>query len=232
MKYDFSKLWSSQFLGFYQFKDFYEYASDKASQNYYYKRLGAIHIGNEKLYEIETPQSLIDCKIEDIESTLEIIKNQLIVFLFTRYEFVIQDTMKCLFYDNPERVLSFIKIYPDYKDVIGFSLTEFVKCESKEEYITVISERLSSKILAGKPSNVIKRLKCLLRFENVNTTVLDDLMIKRNNIVHEGQVFQLELSKLEEYYETIDNLLKVLALALKKINISVIDKGGLLTEES
>lgn len=139
--------------------------------------------------------------------------------------------MKCLLCDNPERILSFIKVYPDYKDVIGFSLTEFVKCESKEEYITVISERLSSKILAGKPSNVIKRLKCLLSFENVNTIVLDDLMIKRNNIVHEGQVYQLEFCKLEEYYDAIDNLLKVLALALKNINILVIDKGRILTEK-
>jgi hypothetical protein len=180
--------------------------------------------------EIETPQKMIDYYIEENESALEMIKNQLIVFLFTRYEFIIQDTMKCLICDGPERILKFIKVYPDYEEHIGFSLKEFIKCESKEEYITIISERLSLKILSGKPSKVIERFKCLIKIEKINTTMLDELMIKRNNIVHEGQVYKIGLDELETYYETIEDLLKVLALELKNINISVIDPGYLLTE--
>lgn len=229
MKYNYNKLWSEQFFGFYQFKTFYQYASDRDAQVDYYKRLGAVQYNNGKCTKIEIPQALIDDNIESIEAALEMIKNQLIVFLFTRYEFVIQDTMKCLICDKAERILNFIREYPDYKEAIGFSLKEFIKFESKEEYLLVISERLSSKILSGRPSNVIKRLKCILKFDNVDTDMLDDLMVKRNNIVHEGHVYKLDLDELEKYYDTVDNLLKILALALKDINVSIVDPGGLLT---
>lgn len=110
--------------------------------------------------------------------------------------------------------------------MIGFSLTEFIKYESKEEYIFVIGERLGTRILSGKPSDVMKRLKCLLDFNNVNTTLLDELMIRRNCIVHDDERFDISLDELEAYYEAIEELLKNLALALKNINILVIDKGG------
>ena len=136
--------------------------------------------------------------------------------------------MKCLIYDKPERIVKFTKVYPEYKEALGFSLSEFIKYNSKEEYITVLSERLSSRILNGKPSKVIKRLQCLVNLEHIKTVFLDELMDKRNKIVHEGQVYVLELNELETYYKTIEDLLKNVALALKKINISVIDEGDLL----
>lgn len=232
MKYNFSQLWSTQFFGFYEFKSLFEYASDKESQINYYKRLGAIQIDENGKSKVEPSQSLIDHRIDGNESALKMIKNQFIIFLFTRYEFIIQDTMKCLLCDNSERILKFIDVYPDYIKFIGFSLTEFVKCESKEEYVTIISERLSLKVLSGPPSKVIRRLKCLLNVEYSNVTVLDELMSKRNNIVHEGRIYEIELDELEVYYEAIDELLKVLALALKNINITVIDEGDFLTEKS
>ena len=178
MEYNFSKLWEAQFFGFYEFKEFYQYASDKEAQINYYKRLKAVYVSENGEYEAEMSQSMIDFRIEANASALKMITNQLIVFLFTRYEFVIQDAIKCLFCDNPERLLKLIKIYPDYRDAIGFSLVEFVKYESKEKYVTILSERLSSKILSGKPSNTIKRLRCLLDFEAINTAILDELMDK------------------------------------------------------
>ena len=229
MDYNFSKLWSEQFWGFYQFKSFYEYASDEETQIDYYKRLGVVTCDRDgKMKEIKTPQALIDDYIRSNKETLDIIKNHFIVFLFTRYEFVIQETMKCLINDKPERILDFIKKYPDYKEMLGFSLSEFLKSNSKEEYIAVISDRLSSRILNGKPSQVINRLNWLINFENIKTDLLDDLMTKRNKIIHEGQVYVLELNELEMYYQTIEELLKSMALALKNVNISVIDEGELL----
>lgn len=229
MQYNFSKLWASQFLGFYKFKSFYEYASDKNAQTNYYKKLGVLAVDeNGELRKQEITQYALNEIITENESVLDMIKNQMLVFLFTRYEFIIQDTVKCLICDNSERILTFIKVYPSYEADIRFSLKEFIECESKEEYIKKISERLSSRILSGKPSKVINRIKCLLPFENVDTDLLDDLMLKRNNIVHEGQIYEIELNKLESYYDAIENLLKILATALKNIQISIIDDGGLL----
>ena len=222
MKYDFSKLWAAQFFGFYEFKDFYEYASDKESQICYYKRLGAIRGDLSGVSKIETPKDLIECKMNSNRSTLRMITNQLIVFLFTRYEFLVQNAMKCLICDDSTRILKLTKVYPDYKDTIGFSLKEFVEYQSKEEYVTIIGDRLSTRILNGKPSNVLKRIRCILEFEDIDTFSLDQLMVKRNNIVHEGQVYEIGLEELESYYEVIENLLKVMARALKKINIHII----------
>lgn len=232
MEYNFSKLWIAQFFGFYNFKDFYEYASDRESQSNYYKRLGAVQFDMHGEAEIETSQFLLDAHIESNKAVLKMIKNQLIVFLFTRYEFIIQDAVKCLLCNDPERILKLIEVYSDYKDVISFSLKEFVKYESKEKYVTIISERLSSKILSNKPSKVTKRIRCILDFEKVDTSVLDELMDKRNNIVHEGKVYEIELDELEVYYEAIENLLKILATALRNIHIPVIDEGGILSEDS
>lgn len=106
MQYNFSKLWESQFWGFYKFKSFYEYASDEEAQISYYKQLGVFQVGeNGELLKKETPQLLLDMRLAENESVLDMIKNQLIVFLFTRYEFIIQDTMKCLICDDPKRFL-------------------------------------------------------------------------------------------------------------------------------
>lgn len=130
--------------------------------------------------------------------------------------------------DNPERILKLTRVYPDYKETVRLSLKEFIESESKEEYVETMSERLSLKMVNGKPSNVVNRLKCLLSFEDIDTVVLDELMDRRNNIVHEGKIYAMELSELETYYDAIDNLLKVLALALKKIDIAVIDDAQIL----
>lgn len=231
MKYNFSKLWSTQFFGFYRFKSFLQYASDKECQAEYYNNLITFQFDMDENSKSAKKQDVIEEILKENETSLEMIKNHHIVFLFTRYESIIQETMNCLTCDAPERIIKFLKIYPDYKEFIGFSLSEFLECESKEEYVTVISERLSSKILSGKPSGVLKRLKCLLDVQDIQTDLLDELMVKRNRIVHEGQIYKLDLDELEMYYETIETLLKNLALALKKINISVVDDGDLLIQE-
>lgn len=107
MKYNFSKLWEEQFWGFYEFKTFYEYASDKELQVAYFKRAGALHVGDDgEMRRIDTPQPLIDASINGFKTALDMIKNQLIVFLFTRYEFIIQDTVKCLICEAPEKSLN------------------------------------------------------------------------------------------------------------------------------
>lgn len=232
MEFNFSKFWSEQFFGFYQFKSFCAYAEDEESQIAYYNRMGAWHVdGTGEMNIVEPPQPLLEGQIDANKAALEMIKNHIIVFLFSKYEFVVKDTMKCLICDRPEKMIRLISEYPDYKDILGFSLKEFVKCESKEEYVSVLSERLISQCLSGKPTDVMKRLNCLLKFENINTGILDDLMEKRNNIVHESKIYELSLDDLETYYRAIENLLKNLALALKKINITVVDYGGLLEEE-
>ncbi len=70
--------------------------------------------------EIETPQEMIDYYFEENESVLEMIKNQLIVFLFTIYLIIIQYTMKCLICDSPERILKLINVYPNYEEQRAF----------------------------------------------------------------------------------------------------------------
>ena len=231
MEYNFCKLWSVQFWGFFKFKNFCMYAEDEESQAAYYKRLGAIHI-NEKGKIIEEPsQLLLDTLIEENRAALEMIKNQVIVFLFTKYEFMIKDAIKCLLCEQPEKILRLTAEYPEYQESLGFSLKEFVKCRSKEEYVAVLSERLSTHCLSGRPSTVMKRLRCLLKFKDIDADTLDDLLEKRNNIVHESKVYELSLEDLERYYDTVESLLMTLALALKRNHIAVADNTGLLDEE-
>lgn len=235
MAYNFGKLWSDQFFGFFRFKSFFEYVSDEESQFNHYKRLGMTRVDDNGIFEVETSQLYIDDRMKENKLVLEMIKNQLITFLFTRYEFIVKDTIKCLLCDDPDRILKVMKKYPDYYNFIGFSLEGFLKSNSKEDYIIEIGERLSSRMLSGKPSKAIKRLREILNLGTIDTDVLDvldDLMDKRNRIVHENYVYELEIDELEEFYNAIDNLLKVLSLGLKSENIDVIDPGRLLIEET
>lgn len=232
MKYNFSELWSANFFGFYHFKHFIEFASDEEAQINYYKRLGAVHADKNGVSKGEVPEEFMEYMLKTNREALEMIKNQQIVFLFTRYEFIVQDAVKSLFCNEPRRLLKFFQAYHGYEEAIKFSLKEFINSNSKEEYVEVISERLSSKILSGKPTDVIKRIKCLLKFEDVDGSVLDELMIKRNNIVHEGRIYQIEVEELEKYYKTVEKLLKNIAIALRENKIYVIDEGDFLSENT
>lgn len=229
MEYNFSKLWADQFMGFYDFKDLYEYASDEESQKEYYKKLGSSRSNEDTItHNCEISDALLEQYLIGNRKALNVIKNHIIVFLFTRYEFVIQETVKCLICDNPLRIMELLKKQPDYEKTIGFSLVEFLRSTSKEEYVMMMSERLGSRILNGIPSKVIKRLQNLINLHVSDLDILDNLMEKRNQIVHNGKVYDLEMEDLETYYEVIEKLLKSIALALKNIDIIVIDEGQLL----
>ena len=233
MKSNLGNLWEKQFMAFCSLKSFLEYASDEEAQIAYYKRLGMTHVDlttNEE-YRIETPQCVIDEWVEDNKSAFNIIMNQIIVFLFTRYEFIIQDVVECVICDNPEKILKLIKVYPEYESAIGFSLKEFIRFESKEKYVRIISERLAKRILNGKPSDVFGRLRCILDVRNISTNVLDELTTKRNKIVHEGETYEISIGELEKYYMELDNLLQALASTLKNANIDVWHKSGIFQND-
>ena len=229
--YDFTNLWSTQFFGFYQFKNFLEFASDKSVQIDYLKSRDVIWGNENGEGHAIMSQVMIDFYLGDFADAVKLIKNQFIVFLFTRYEFVIQDTVKCLINDEPQRLLKILKIYPDYEKTLGFCLKDFINCPTKEEYIALMSERFANKILSGRPSTVLGRLRCLLTFKDIDGSVLDEIMDRRNKIVHEGHLYDMKISDLEFYYEAIENLLTVLATALKKVDIYVKDEGQILNGE-
>ena len=71
--YDFTNLWSTQFFGFYHFKNFLEFASDKSVQIDYLKSRDVIW-GNEN-----GEGHLYDMKISDLEFYYEAIENLLTV---------------------------------------------------------------------------------------------------------------------------------------------------------
>lgn len=232
MEYNFSKLWADQFMRFYEFKDFYEYASDEERQREYYKGLGVTYISEEKIMRnCEMSEEMLKVCLMNNRNALNVIKNYIIVFLFTRYKFVIQETLECLICDNPLRIMEILKKTPEYEETLRFSLVEFLRYDSKKDYVRMMSERLSSRIVNGKPSKVIKRIKCLIDILASDLDILDDLMEKRNQIVHDGKVFILTMGNLENYYNTVETLLKNIALELKNMGIDVVDKGSIISME-
>ena len=82
------------FSDFINSKNFLEFASDQSVQIDYLKSRDVIW-GNEngEGHDIMS-QVMIDFDLNDFADAVKLIKNQFIVFLFTRYEFVIQDTVK------------------------------------------------------------------------------------------------------------------------------------------
>lgn len=228
MEYELSKLWESQFFGFYEFKSFYEYASDVDAQKKYFETKKMIHYSEKGRRTAEMSQELLEDICNTNEVALKMIKNHMIVFLYTRFEVILQETIRCLLCNEPNKILRLIDRYPSYKEELRFSLKEFVISESKDKYIETLSNRLSYVMLSGKPSKVVERLKTIFSFESVDMELLDELMDKRNNIVHEGKNYVIEIDELEGYLDILEKMLFSFGRGMKMIGIDVIDSGGFL----
>lgn len=228
MSFNYKGLFGNQFWGFYTFKSFCSYACDKEQQVAYYKKCGMLSTDSSgELRWAEISPTLLASQLDDNETAMDIIKNQMVVFLVTKFEAIIEDAMKCLLVDKPENIPKLLKKYADYKTPIKEYLENYKAGIPYEDKVEKIGEYLSKRCLSGKVEKVQTRVKTLLDFQDWPLDKLQKLQEKRNCIVHESKIYEISLEELEEYYKVIEEVLNNIAWALKDAGFQIDGEGSL-----
>ncbi|MDA3837735.1 MAG: HEPN domain-containing protein [Candidatus Delongbacteria bacterium] len=226
--FNFSNHWENCFFDHYKFKSLFDYISDKETQKYY----SLTWLKHNKLDKKDksTIDEITDSFSNEITETSRKICNQMIVSLYSHFEAITEDIAKVIFINYPDNILKYIKVYSDYEASLQFSLQEFIRIEDKEEYLEILSERLSGTITSGIPEKSIDRLNCIipLKLDREKTIILNDIHDIRNRIIHENKVFDIDFTKLDTYYTAVSYYLEESARTLHNNNIKIIDNGNLL----
>jgi hypothetical protein len=161
----------------------------------------------------------------DIEQTTELINNQFIVFLSTVIETIVEDFFTVIFVNQPNRMLS-IKA----KESIGISLKDFLKTDSKEDYIAKLATRAADHCNSGTVTNRVNKIKEIsgLNLSKKEIDTWKEIYKIRNEIVHEAKKYKDIFDRLIVFSDFVEEFLLTLAIKLKNMGVHVVDKGGFL----
>lgn len=228
----------------YDYKNLYDLVNDSRIQKYYTK----LQIEDSEKFMLDNNMEIVDLSIygynkEDetlkdnkykLENLSEKLSNLIMVNLYTMYEEVISEFIKCLFINEKNKLKKIISVYKDYEEYLQFSLNEFFEMDNKESYLELMSSRLSKRLISGGPKKLFKRLQCVTN-EIVNQKDLDilqELHVKRNEIVHKGTKYEMPFDELQRYYDVHENLLMNIAYYLDSFGVIIIDETGMLDFEN
>jgi hypothetical protein len=224
--FNYEQYFSMNFFSVFNYKTLIDYIND---QNALKLHIDSFEFVNEKGQVVELQGDRKNVWYHntksDIFNAIDIMNNQLIVYMTTIVESAIDDFFCCIFIKEPNRMLSLRD-----QECLGFSFSDFLKYNSKEEYINEIATRASSYCNSGRIMNVIRRIKDVtgLVIEESLIKVLIEITNLRNEIVHEGKQHEITYEILKVYSNTIDILLRVLSSKLHDLQIDIIDNGNLL----
>nr|WP_306220810.1 HEPN domain-containing protein [Cohnella sp. WQ 127256] len=166
----------------------------------------------------------------NLTQTVNVMNNQIIVYMATIVETSMYDFFLCIFKKEPNRILSLTQLFDDGIADLGFSFSDFLKYESKDDYINEMANRASQKCNSGKIKSVFKRIKDItgLQIPNTISNAIIELVRLRNEIVHERITHDLKYDILKSYSDELEKLLFSLAIKVYELNINVNDPGDLL----
>ncbi|APB70288.1 hypothetical protein PPYC1_07965 [Paenibacillus polymyxa] len=161
----------------------------------------------------------------DFTQTLYIFANQMVAFYCTLLDSIIEEFFFCIFAKYPEKLKIFVNEEESFRTMLGFSLNDFLKYESKEEYVYQLSKKASKICNNGNIKKVFKRIERLisLDYSEIKLDAINELYTTRNKIIHENIFYKLDIDDLNKFNDGVDSLLYELRDALKKLDIEVKD---------
>lgn len=234
MEFNFTKHWSGIFFGQIKLETLFNYCQSSEAHDAFFKSMKWNEFSDEEgLREIEVPSMVIDAMKTEISDALDVVLNQMLVYMYSRYEIIIEDFVNCLFVNNIDKMKKLIEVYKEYENSLGFSFNEFILTSSKEDYINTLSSRISKRLISNKPEKVFTRLKCIctLIVSTNEIATLNELMVRRNFVVHEGKLYDLKIEDINRYHATLDSLLVSITRSLKREGVQIIDDGDLLEKQ-
>ncbi len=226
--YDFQRFWNMNFWAISNYKQLVSYVSDRETVKDYLNRYSYLAIGQD-VKKIDASQMMVDEFNSGLEETVQLMNNQMIVYMCTILEIAINDFFKCLFIEKPNMVLN-LNNYTGRVIDIGFSYQELLKCDSKEDYIIKIAQNVAKKCNSGKIDKILNCISKMtgLVWDTGCRDVLEELSDKRNKIVHENIHINLSADELTNLSDGLERSLILLGKKIKELNVIVIDDGGFL----
>jgi len=234
MNYQFEKYWSLNFFSIVNYKTLLDFLQDEDAIREFTAKFG---------YRLDDSGTLNPIPAGDpskehwhyyvndnLKSNLELMNNQFVVYLATIIEACIGEFFLCLFVKYPERLHGYLKTFEEINSNLGFSINDLLKFDTKEEYLVELANRAANLFNSGKITDVIKRIRIVSGLEietNLKNSIIEIVLV-RNEIVHENKQRNLHYETLKEYSDKIEDLLKTISLKLYEMDIEVTDPGNLL----
>lgn len=178
------------------------------------------HLKNIEIPVINDPRDpLGELKIE-LSNILLVFGNQMIIHHCTVLDSMVENFFFSIFASKPEIMKTFFAT-GEMKDRLGFSFNGFLESESKEEYMQHLAKRAANVCAEGGPKKFFKRLRQITRseFVEVDMEILNDLYNTRNSIIHDNLLYQIDIERMNEYTNTLQEVLFELHEVLTKMNI-------------
>ena len=165
----------------------------------------------------------------EVEIANKVYLSQMIVLALTYAELIVKNFHRCLFFEQPKRMNHFLST--DEKKAKVY-LNEILDAPSKEDLLSGLVERAANKASGRKIYEIVSALvkDCKLTLKD---SIIQDLKLlneKRNNIVHEGKVDEINIEQVLSGYGQLMHLLYILGEAAIHYNLPFIDEVGFLSD--
>ena len=166
--------------------------------------------------------------LDNLEVAFYHYSNQIFVILSSYMELILQDFFETLFFHKPELMYEFVN--SDSKNKLrGYvKLDLILKSESIDKLKGKLSITAASNANKGSIVNIIKRVETIGKktLDKKVQTNLEILIKHRNQVVHEGKLFNVDGALIKSASDDIISLLYFFADILKSKNIPLIDNSG------
>ena len=229
--FDFGKFWSNNFFSHLRYQALLAYVNDKDAMDFHINRIDFNRVDeNGEMYSIEPPFELCEDLKKEIIDTTEILSNQMLVYLATIIETVLEEYFFCIFLKTPSKINYCLKLREQAGINVGFSFNEFLEYSTKEDYQNVLARRAAKICNSGSIEKVIKRTSELVGYkvDVIQLESMKEIFEKRNKIVHENEMFNIDIEYFNLIWNIIDKFIKSIARNLRDIGIEVNDPGSLI----
>ncbi|NQX67322.1 hypothetical protein HQN90_14470 [Paenibacillus alba] len=233
-QFNFGRLWGQNFFSNLNYYRLIEYVNDEDAMKIFTNKHGLR--ADDKGNLIDTPlddehRPVIHEGIKaDILYSLELLSNQMIVYISTLIENSFEEFFYCVFANDPQKIKYINTLGDGLKSQLGFSLNDFIEYPLREDYLNELSRRAAKICISGNPKAILKRVSELTKLEIGKdiSTLLFELNNFRNKIVHENKHYTFANDELQKYEHMFEALLHLLAYKLIDLQIDVIDPGEFL----
>ncbi|MDP2302069.1 MAG: HEPN domain-containing protein [Ignavibacteria bacterium] len=213
------------------YEELYSYVKNEDARQEYSKSISVYNAEGDKTslfnYENETIKQTY---LQQLDRAMLDYSNMMILTLSSYIEIIIQDFFESFFDSQPETMYEYLPNLNNDKMKGYVDLETILNTNNYDELKSILSVRAATNANKGTFKSIMKRLEKLSKHEFNETLIveLDNLVHRRNKIVHEDRTFEIDQTIIKNVVENVLNLLRELGKICKSKNIPLYDGGGLL----
>lgn len=167
----------------------------------------------------------------DIEQSIDIYSNQILVILATYIETIHSEFFHTLFSKNNNLMYDYISQNQEHNGYVKINL--LFESNSKSEIIDKLINTAKNNVVNGSLKKINDRIFKMTKYQIDSTlinTIQSDIFDKRNLIVHEAESNKITKENIKNYFQLTENYLFELGHACKKIGAPYHDQANWLSK--